>query len=75
MKVRYDEETDTLTVIFRNAPVVESDEPKPGVILDYDQDGNLTSIEVLDASRRVDEPTSVTIATGASDPPSSTTMG
>ena len=67
MKIQYDEETDTLTVIFRNAPVVESDEPKPGLILDYDQDGNLTSIEVLEASRRVDEPTSVTLATSGLD--------
>ena len=63
MKVRYDESTDTLTVIFRDAPVAESDEDKPGVILDYDAAGNLVSIEVLDASIRVEEPRSVTIAT------------
>jgi YD repeat-containing protein len=64
MKVRYDQRTDTLTVVFRDAPVVESDEDKPGVILDYDAGGNLVSIEVLDASTRVEEPRSVTLATG-----------
>ena len=56
MKVSYDEKTDTLSVILKDdAPVVESDEDKPGVILDYDQAGNLVSLEILDASRRVTE--------------------
>lgn len=61
MKVDYDEATDTLTVLLRDAPVAESDEDKPGVILDYDDQGNLVSIEILDASTRVTDPTSVTM--------------
>lgn len=63
MKVNYDTKTDTLTVIFRDVPVAESDEEKPGVILDYDEAGNIVSIEVLDASRRVEEPRKVTLHT------------
>ena len=59
MKVIYDQETDTLTIILAETPVVESDEDKPGVILDYDADGNLVSLEVLDASRRVGLPTGI----------------
>ncbi len=56
MKATYDRQTDTLTVILRDGVhVTESDEDKPGVILDYDDRGNLVSLEVLDASRRVSE--------------------
>ena len=59
MKARYDAETDTLTLVLRSAPVHESDEEKPGVILDYDRDGNVVSIEILDASTRVEDPRKV----------------
>jgi YD repeat-containing protein len=62
MKVNYDEATDVLTVVLREGPVAESDEDKPGVILDYDEEGNLVSIEVLDASKRVQDPRSVTLS-------------
>lgn len=54
MKVRYDPRTDTLSVVLKDkTPVHESDEDKPGVILDYDKEGNLISFEILDASKRV----------------------
>lgn len=56
MKVSYDEKTDTLSVILKdNTPIAESDEDKPGIILDYDAKGNLISLEILDASNRVTE--------------------
>jgi uncharacterized protein YuzE len=56
MKVTYDSEVDVLRIIFRNAPIEESDEDKPGVILDYDAAGNLVGLEVMNASRRVENP-------------------
>ena len=59
MRVVYDAKTDTLTIILRETPIVESDEEKPGVVLDYDASGNIVSMEVLDASLHVLQPTRI----------------
>ena len=54
VKVSYDSRTDIVTVVLRDGvPVTESDEDKPGVILDWDDRGNLVAVEILDASKRV----------------------
>ena len=62
MKVTYDPEVDVLYILLRDALVEESDEDKPGVILDYDKAGNIVGIEILDASRRTENPRSVEYA-------------
>jgi len=62
MKVTYDPEVDVLRILFNSAPVEESDEDKPGVILDYDKDGNIVGLEILDASKRIENPRSVEYA-------------
>jgi uncharacterized protein YuzE len=59
MKVVYDPEVDVLSILLSDAPVAESDPDKPGVILDYDGDGNMVSFEILDASKRTANPMSV----------------
>jgi len=56
MRITYDPEVDVLRIVLSSAPVEESDEEKPGVILDYDKDGNVVGMEILDASRRVEDP-------------------
>jgi uncharacterized protein YuzE len=56
MKAKYDPETDILYIRLNSLPVQESDEDKPGVILDYAIDGSLVGIEVLNASRQTDQP-------------------
>jgi uncharacterized protein YuzE len=62
MKVTYDPEVDVLRILFSNAPIEESDEDKPGVIIDYDKDGNIVGMEILDASKRMDIPRTVDYA-------------
>lgn len=62
MKVTYDSDVDVLRILFSNAPIEESDEDKPGVILDYDKDGNVVGLEVLNASQRVENPRAVEYA-------------
>jgi uncharacterized protein YuzE len=62
MKVTYDSDVDVLRILFSNAAIEESDEDKPGVILDYDKDGNVVGLEVLNASQRVENPRSVEYA-------------
>ena len=56
MKVKYDQEVDVLTIQLNNAPVEESDQDKPGVILDYDKDGNIVGLEILNASKQMENP-------------------
>ena len=62
MKVTYDPEVDVLRILFSNSPIEESDGDKPGVIIDYDKDGNLVGMEILDASKRIDNPRAVEYA-------------
>ncbi|HAL46490.1 MAG: DUF2283 domain-containing protein [SAR202 cluster bacterium] len=56
MKVVYDQEVGVLRIVFNNAEIEESDEGKPGVILDYDSDGNIVGLEVIESSKRIEDP-------------------
>ncbi len=59
MKVIYDQETDTLNLILKDTAIKESDELKEGLIIDYDAEGKIVSIELIDASKNVSEPTGI----------------
>lgn len=62
MKVIYDKDTDTLSILLRTGKVAESDEVRPGLIFDYDKSGRLLSLELLDASEQVKRPHAVEFA-------------
>ncbi len=56
MLIKCDKEVDVVYIQFSENKVVESDQDKPGIILDYDAEGNIVSIEVLDASKKMIHP-------------------
>ncbi len=56
MKFKYDKEVDIVYIKLSDKPVVECDEDKPGFIIDYDADGNIAGMEILDASNRMQDP-------------------
>ncbi len=65
MKVTYDPEADVLRMLFKSTPIDESDEEKPGIIIDYDTNGDIVGIEILDASERVENPRALEYAVTA----------
>jgi uncharacterized protein YuzE len=65
MKINYDAEVDILRIIFNDNEIEESDEDKPGIILDYDKKGNVVGLEILDASKQIENPRSLEYAVSA----------
>lgn len=56
MRIRYFEETDTLLIEFREAPVAETRDLDEDTILDLDAKGNVCAITVEHASQRTNIP-------------------
>ena len=56
MKIVYNQQDDTINLILRKAKIKESEEIREGLIVDYDEQGRLSAIEMLDASKTVSEP-------------------
>jgi uncharacterized protein YuzE len=48
MRVHYDAEADALYIRLAEAPAIESEEVRPGILLDFDVDGRIVAIEILD---------------------------
>lgn len=53
MKVNYDESTDALYVRLADSKIIESEEIRPGFVLDFDADGQVVGFEMLDLLRRL----------------------
>lgn len=64
MKIQYDAETDTLTITFRDARIRESNEIRPGTIVDFGYDDGVVGIEILSASKVVEKAREIQFAVG-----------
>ena len=55
--IKYDSQSDTLVIRLSDTAIEESDELEPGLIVDYDVDGNVVGFELMDASKVVNRTT------------------
>jgi uncharacterized protein YuzE len=53
LSLHYDRPTDAAYLRFSTEPIVESEEVSPGVVLDFDVEGRLVAMEVLEAAKRL----------------------
>jgi uncharacterized protein YuzE len=56
LKIEYDQQADAMYIRLRAGDVAESEEVRPGVVLDFDAQGQVLGIEMLDVSKRTDNP-------------------
>ena len=60
MKIQYDNETDTIYVKFSDDKIIESQEIKKDVVVDYNQQDEIVAVELLNVTsnpHEVDIPT------------------
>jgi uncharacterized protein YuzE len=55
MKVRYFEDTDTLLIEFRDAPVTETRDLDENTVMDFDAKGNICSITIEQRSAGLED--------------------
>ena len=56
MRVRVDHGADAVYLNLTDRPIQESQEVADGIIVDYDDQGRIVGVEILDASKRTDDP-------------------
>ncbi|MBX9811250.1 MAG: DUF2283 domain-containing protein [Burkholderiales bacterium] len=55
MRVHFDQESDALYFRLDDSKIVESEEVKPGIVLDFNEQNQVVGVEILDAGKRVPE--------------------
>ena len=59
MHTKYDSQSDVIYIQFSEEKVFESEEDKPGIILDYGENGDIIGIEILNASKKTKQPNGI----------------
>jgi YD repeat-containing protein len=59
MRVRVDHGADAIYLNLTDRPIKKSEEVAEGIIVDYDAEGRIVGIEILDASKRTDDLTAL----------------
>jgi uncharacterized protein YuzE len=59
MVIKYNKEADSIYIIITEAKVAESDHEKKDIIMDYDEEGNVVGIEILNASKNTKLPNGI----------------
>lgn len=65
MKSRYDAETDALYLRFTETAIIESEEVRPGIVLDFAAEGRIVALEILDATEHLASGTDLAALTAA----------
>ena len=56
MRVRVDHDADAIYLNLTDRPIKDSEEVADGIVVDYDFEGRLVGVEILDASKRTEDP-------------------
>ena len=56
MRLRVDHGADAVTLNLTDRPIKDSAEVADGIIVDYDAEGRIVGVEILDASKRTGDP-------------------
>ncbi|NJR58038.1 MAG: DUF2283 domain-containing protein [Cyanobacteria bacterium CRU_2_1] len=59
MKVIYDVANDTLQIIFKEVPVEDFSEDRPGLMVNYDTEDQMIALKIRDASKLIENPRSL----------------
>jgi uncharacterized protein YuzE len=56
MRVRVDHSADAVYLNLTDRPIKDSAEVADGIVVDYDDEGRIVGVEILDASKRTNDP-------------------